>query len=76
MVESCEELLKGKGFRTYRVRFHGDTARIELGEEEISRLLDPPLRSEIVAGFRSAGFIYVSLDLQGYRTGSMNETPA
>jgi pyridinium-3,5-biscarboxylic acid mononucleotide sulfurtransferase len=74
MVEACEELLKGKGFRTYRVRFHGETARIELGEEEIPRLLDPELRREIVSGFRAAGFIYVALDLQGYRTGSMNET--
>jgi pyridinium-3,5-biscarboxylic acid mononucleotide sulfurtransferase len=73
MVEACEEFLKGKGFHTYRVRFHGDNARIEIGEEEIGRLLDPRLRREVVAVFKTAGFSYVSLDLQGYRTGSMNE---
>ena len=73
MVEACEEFLKGKGFRTYRVRFHGETARIELGEEEIERLLDPALRREVVAAVKKAGFTYVAVDLQGYRTGSMNE---
>ncbi|RII29083.1 MAG: TIGR00268 family protein [Geobacter sp.] len=73
MVEACEEFLKEKGFRTYRVRFHGETARIELGEEEIERLLDPALRREVVAAVKEAGFTYVAVDLQGYRTGSMNE---
>jgi uncharacterized protein len=74
MVERCEEYLKEAGFRVFRVRFHGDTARIELGEEEMARLLEPALRRELVALFKKSGFTYVSLDLQGYRTGSMNET--
>ncbi|HEY6837551.1 MAG TPA: ATP-dependent sacrificial sulfur transferase LarE, partial [Geobacteraceae bacterium] len=73
MVEACEEFLKGKGFRVYRVRYHGETARIELAEDELTRLLDQELRREVVAFFRGKGFTYVALDLQGYRTGSMNE---
>ncbi len=73
MVEICEEFLREKGFRTYRVRFHGETARIELGEEEMPKLLEPVLRREIVAAVKGAGFTYVAVDLQGYRTGSMNE---
>lgn len=73
MVEACEEFLKGKGFRVYRVRYHQDTARIELAEEELARLLEPALREELVAFFKESGFTYVALDLQGYRTGSMNE---
>jgi len=72
-IEACEEFLKGRGFRTYRVRYHNETARIEVGEEEISNFLVPELRREIVVFFKSAGFTYVALDLQGYRTGSMNE---
>jgi uncharacterized protein len=73
MVESCEEFLKSAGIRTYRVRFHGDTARIEVAEEEMPRLLEPAFRRELVGFFKKSGFTYVSLDLQGYRTGSMNE---
>lgn len=73
MVEVCEEYLKASGFRTYRVRYHGDTARIELSPEEIGRMLDVELRWQVVAVFRKAGFRFVALDLEGYRTGSMNE---
>ena len=73
MVESCEEFLKGAGFRTYRVRYHGDTARIEVAENEMPRLLEPSFRRSLVDFFKKAGFTYVALDLQGYRTGSMNE---
>jgi uncharacterized protein len=72
MIETCEDFLKEKGFRTYRVRFHDETARIEVAEKEISRFLDPDLRREVSEFFRSAGFSHVALDLQGYRTGSMN----
>jgi uncharacterized protein len=74
MIESCEEFIKKEDFRSYRVRFHNDTARIEVGGDEIPRLLDPALRRAIVSHFKEAGFTYVSLDLEGYRTGSMNET--
>jgi uncharacterized protein len=75
-IEKCEEFLKSMGFRTYRVRFHGETARIEVGESEIPRLLEPELRRKIASFFKTAGFTYVSLDLAGYRTGSMNESLA
>jgi uncharacterized protein len=73
LIERCEEFLKQKGFRNYRVRFHHETARIEVGENELENFLDVELRREVVGFFKSAGFIYVALDLQGYRTGSMNE---
>jgi pyridinium-3,5-biscarboxylic acid mononucleotide sulfurtransferase len=72
-IEKCEEFLKGEGFSVYRVRFHLENARIELSESELPRMLDPELRGRVVSFFRAAGFTYVSLDLQGYRTGSMNE---
>jgi uncharacterized protein len=72
MIEACEDFLKEKGFRTYRVRFHDETARIEVGEGEIARFLETALRREVSGFFRSAGFTHVALDLQGYRTGSMN----
>jgi len=72
-VEKCEEFLKGEGFTVYRVRFHQESARIELSESELARMLEPALRGRVLEFFRAAGFTYVSLDLQGYRTGSMNE---
>jgi uncharacterized protein len=72
MVEACEEFLKGKGFRVYRVRYHGETARVELAEEELPRLLEPALRAELIQVFKGVGFKYVAVDLEGYRTGSMN----
>lgn len=72
-VEKCEEFLKGEGFTVYRVRYHEANARIELSEAELPRLLEPELRQRVVDFFRAAGFTYVSLDLKGYRTGSMNE---
>ncbi|HOP40309.1 MAG TPA: ATP-dependent sacrificial sulfur transferase LarE [Geobacteraceae bacterium] len=73
-IERCEEFLRNSGFRIYRVRFHDETARIEVGEDELHRFLDPELRSAVVAFCKSTGFTYVSLDLEGYRTGSMNRT--
>ncbi|MDO3378919.1 ATP-dependent sacrificial sulfur transferase LarE [Geoalkalibacter halelectricus] len=73
-VDRCETYLRENGFRTYRVRFHGEVARIELAPEELPRLLEPTLRQALVAEFKQAGFTYVALDLQGYRSGSMNET--
>lgn len=73
MVEQGEQLLFSLGFHQFRVRIHGTLARIELLSEEMDRLLTPKLRAEIAEKFRSFGFSYVTLDLQGYRTGSMNE---
>lgn len=71
-IESCEELLREYGFRQFRVRYHQDLLRIETGQDEIERFLDPVLRENVVAFFRSMGFHHVSVDLEGYRTGSMN----
>jgi uncharacterized protein len=72
-IAACESLLKDLRFRQFRVRYHGETARIELAPEEIDRVLDKEIRSAIVRRFKEIGFAYVSLDLEGYRTGSMNE---
>ena len=73
-VEKAEEHLRSLGFGQLRVRYHGDLARVEVEPSEIPRLLDSDLREEVVRGLKEAGFVYVTLDLQGYRTGAMNET--
>ncbi|HUL43257.1 MAG TPA: ATP-dependent sacrificial sulfur transferase LarE [Bacteroidota bacterium] len=73
-IDAAETLFRVLGFREFRVRHHDDkTARIEVGASEIPRLLDEQLRSKILEHLKSLGFTYVTLDLQGYRTGSMNE---
>lgn len=72
-VGNGEDILRALGFRQFRVRYHGDTARIEVDAGEIPMFLDESLRGRIVEGFKEIGFVYVTLDLQGYRTGSMNE---
>ena len=71
-VEAAEEFLLNAGFNQLRVRVHGALARIEVPPEDFSQLMD--LRAAIVNKFKSLGFSYVTLDLQGYRVGSMNET--
>ena len=74
MVEQGEQLLLQLGFAQMRVRMHGkDTARIEVPSEDIPKLSEPGIREQIVQAFRTYGFVYVCADLQGYRTGSMNE---
>lgn len=72
MVDQAEEYLLNHGFHQLRVRIHGNLARIEVMPEELPRVLEQ--RDAIAEAFRSYGFTYVTLDLQGYRTGSMNET--
>ena len=73
-VDNAETFLRDEGFRFFRVRFHDEkTARIEVGPEEIARLVDNHLRERLVAHLKQLGFTYVTLDLQGYRAGSMNE---
>lgn len=73
-VDNAETFLRDEGFRFFRVRFHDErTARIEVGKEEIPRLFDDSLREKLVTHLKQLGFTYVTLDLQGYRTGSMNE---
>jgi len=70
-VEQAEALLRELGFRELRVRHHGDVARIEIGEAEIPRIL--PVRERIASSFRALGFKFVTLDLEGFRSGRMNE---
>jgi uncharacterized protein len=72
-VEQSEEALHELGFAVVRVRAHGKTARIELAPQDIGRAAQEPLRSEIAKQVKAAGFRFVALDLQGYRTGSLNE---
>ena len=73
MVERAEAYLMGLGFRQMRVRIHGRLARVEVLPEDMDRFLDPALRAAAAAALREMGFLYVTLDLQGYRMGSMNE---
>ncbi len=73
MVERAEELLLSMGFRQMRVRIHGDTARIEILPEDFSMIIQNETRSKIYDTLKSLGFRYVTLDMKGYRTGSMNE---
>lgn len=73
MVGKAEELLIRLGFSQVRVRIHGDMARIEISPEDFSRIIQEDNRTEIYSTLTSLGFSYVSLDLKGYRTGSMNE---
>jgi len=72
-VESCETFLRSEGFATFRVRYHGDIARIEVPLADIARLVVSPLREKVIAYFKAAGFAYVCADLQGFRSGSMDE---
>lgn len=74
MVDKAEQLLLDMGFHQVRVRIHGIMARIEVLPEEITRLVEPDAREKIVSKLKEYGFSYVTLDLRGYRTGSMNET--
>lgn len=75
-IERGEALLRSLGFQLMRVRHHGELARIEISPDEFPRALNQELLQQINDGFRSLGFSYVTLDLQGYRTGSLNESIA
>jgi uncharacterized protein len=72
-VEIGEEELKALGFRQFRVRFHGEVVRIEIAREEMDRALNAAMARQFTAIFKNLGFQYVTLDLEGYRQGSMNE---
>lgn len=74
MVAAAEEYLAGLDLTQYRVRHHGTVARIEVPPGELARLVQPEVREALVARFKAIGYTYVTLDLQGYRTGAMNET--
>lgn len=73
MVERAEQLLFDLGFRQFRVRIHGRMARIEVEPREFAKVMEDTVRGEITEKFREYGFTYTSLDLAGYRMGSMNE---
>ena len=73
-VQRAEELLSELGFKQLRGRVHGDAVRIEVPKEDIPAFFRDEVREKIVKGLKRLGYTYVALDLEGYRTGSMNET--
>lgn len=73
MVEQAEQILLDLGFRQVRVRMHGEMARIEVLPEELQKMTEPDVRAWVTEKFKALGFAYVTLDLTGYRTGSMND---
>jgi len=73
-VERCETILRSLGFNGARARHHGQTVRIEVAPDMFPKLMEETTRRAIIEGSKAAGFTYVSLDLEGYRTGSLNET--
>ena len=72
-VEDAEEALRALGLRRFRVRHHGSVARVEIAEEEMAAALRPEFFRQMATAVRSAGFPYVAVDCDGYRSGSMNE---
>lgn len=70
----AESVLKDLGIRQYRVRNHGDIARIEVDADGMALLMKPDVRGDVAARLKALGYSYVTLDLQGFRSGSMNET--
>jgi uncharacterized protein len=72
LVESGEAILRELGFRQFRVRLHDRLARIEMAREELPLAMTPEMGAAIAMRFRAAGFLYVALDLEGYRQGSLN----
>ncbi len=78
-VRRCEAFLLARGFSGFRVRYHGDVARLEIAPCDFGRFQDTALRTAVAEAFRDAGFTYVALDLDGYRQGSLNagsDTPS
>ena len=72
-IAQAEELLRGLGLKQLRVRHHGTVARIEVPPEDFASLLSDEIRNEITIRFKAIGYPYVTLDLNGFRSGSMNE---
>lgn len=73
MIEKSEELISQLGFKQFRVRHHGEIARIELIQNEILKFVESESSNQVYEYLKSLGFNYVTIDLFGYRTGSMNE---
>lgn len=72
-VERGEEILRKEGFREFRVRYHGELVRLEIALSEMERILHKIAMNRIADSFRALGFRYITLDMQGYRTGALNE---
>lgn len=73
VVDRGEEALRAMGFRVFRVRHHEDLVRLEFGKEDLARALNPEAAAQLVELFKGLGYKFVTLDLEGYRTGSLNE---
>jgi uncharacterized protein len=71
-IEQGEEAIRVLGFRQFRVRFHGDVVRIEIAKDELPKALTVETAQAFTAIFKQLGFLYVTLDLEGYRQGSLN----
>jgi uncharacterized protein len=72
-IECAEQAVRALGFRVFRVRHHDEVARIEIARDEMARALDAEISASLVRAVKACGYRYVTLDLQGYRTGSLNE---
>ena len=72
MVDEAEEFLVKKGFRQFRVRHHGDVARIEVESDEIEKIIEAKLRKQLSEEFRRIGFLHIAVDLEGYVSGNLN----
>lgn len=72
-IENCENIIREMGFRQFRVRYHNEIARIEVDRNELKRFYNDKIMDYIIEGFKANGFVYITLDLEGYRTGSMNQ---
>jgi uncharacterized protein len=72
VIEQGEDALRAMGFRQFRVRHHGEIVRIEIAKEELPRALNPEMAAEFARLFKALGFTFVTLDLEGFRSGSMN----
>jgi uncharacterized protein len=73
MIERAEDVLRELGFRVCRVRHHDGLARLEIGRDELARALEPEVRDRLVGELKAIGYQHVTVDLQGYRMGSLNE---
>ena len=73
MIDQGEEILRSMGFSQTRVRHHGDIARIEIAREEMPKAFDLRVFDQISAAFKRIGFRFVAIDVDGYRTGALNE---
>jgi uncharacterized protein len=72
-IEAAEEIVRAVGFRVFRVRHHESLARLEIARDEMARALEPAIAARLTDGLKTLGFRFVTIDLQGYRLGSLNE---